>query len=123
MDTTGHARRKKVRAHPAQLKAQVLAQCREPGVSVARVAREHGLNANLVHTWRRQERGEAPARAALPRPGGGAEFVPLALPQPLQTAGAGDIRVEVRRGATTVNISWPTGAATECAAWLAQWLR
>ena len=35
----------------------------------------------------------------------------------------GDIRFELRRGATTVTISWPTQAAGECAAWLREWLR
>jgi len=36
---------------------------------------------------------------------------------------AAEIRVEVRRGATTVTILWPTQAAGACAAWLRGWLR
>jgi transposase len=36
---------------------------------------------------------------------------------------ATDIRIELRRGATTVAIAWPGAAAAECAAWLGQWLR
>ena len=116
MDTTGHARRRRVRAHSEDLKAQVLAQCEEPGASVARVAREHGLNANLVHTWRRQHR---PAASLVERPAGGG-FVPVALPQP---AVASDIRLELRRGGTTINICWPTTAAAECAALLREILR
>jgi transposase len=39
--------------HDEGLKHQVLAECTEPGASVARVAMAHGLNANLVHKWRR----------------------------------------------------------------------
>jgi transposase len=35
------------------LKDKVLAACEEPGASVAAVAQAHGLNANLVHKWRR----------------------------------------------------------------------
>jgi transposase len=42
------------RSHPAELKDKVLAACQEPGASVAAVAQAHGLNANLVHKWRRQ---------------------------------------------------------------------
>lgn len=118
MDTTGHARRRKVRAHPEELKAQVLAQCEEPGASVARVAREHGLNANLVHTWRRQQREPAQATQA---PTG--EFMALALPQPASPACTGDIRVELRRAGTTITVSWPAAGASDCAAWLVQWLR
>ena len=30
---------------------EVVAQCRRPGVSVAAIALEHGLNANLVRKW------------------------------------------------------------------------
>jgi transposase len=37
-------------------------------------------------------------------------------------APAADIRVELRRGATTVTIVWPAQAAGECAAWLREWL-
>ena len=39
------------RRHSEQLKAQVLAQCAEPGASVAKVAMSHALNANIVHGW------------------------------------------------------------------------
>lgn len=119
MDTTEHARRRRVRAHSEDLKAQVLAQCAEPGASVARVAREHGLNANLVHTWRRQQH---PPASLVERPAGG-EFVALALPQPAGAAVSSDIRLELRRAGMTINVSWPTSAAAECAALLREILR
>ena len=41
------------RRHADELKARVLAACAEPGASVAAVAQAQGLNANLVHKWRR----------------------------------------------------------------------
>ena len=44
------------RRHDADLKARVLEACAAPGASVARVAMAHGLNANLVHKWRRGQR-------------------------------------------------------------------
>ena len=59
------------RRHSTQLKAQVLAQCAEPGASVAKVAMSHALNANIVHGWRKLARerdgagGLAPGRVAL----------------------------------------------------------
>ena len=34
-----------------------------------------------------------------------------------------DIRIELRRGATTVNIHWPAQGGCDCAAWLREWLR
>ena len=43
----------KRRRYSAELKAQVLSQCAQPGASVAGVALSHGINANIVHKWRR----------------------------------------------------------------------
>jgi transposase len=34
-----------------------------------------------------------------------------------------DIRIEVRRGAVTMNVIWPMTAAGECAHWLRELLR
>jgi len=42
-------------------KAQVVAACRQPGASVARVSLEHGLNANLVRKWLRRAAGAVAA--------------------------------------------------------------
>jgi transposase len=46
----------------------------------------------------------------------------LALPaSPIQTAA--DIRIELKRGVTTVVVNWPASAAEGCAAWLRELLR
>ena len=113
------------RRHAAELKARVLAACDEPGASVAAIARAHDLNANLVHKWRR---GVAPP-ARLPASSSSAghvasEFIALALPsREAVPAAPADIRIELRRGATSVAVSWPLAAADQCAAWLRGWLR
>jgi transposase len=44
----GHYRR-----HPLEFKRALVALSLEPGASVARIAREHGVNANQVFSWRR----------------------------------------------------------------------
>ena len=57
------------RRHDPELKRQVLAECAAPGASVAKVAMSHGLNANLVHKWRRtvaHDRGAAIADPFVP---------------------------------------------------------
>jgi transposase len=112
------------RRHDAELKARVLAACNEPGASVAAIALAHGLNANLVHKWRR---GSAPmARSAASSDAGhvAGEFIALALPsREAAPAALADIRIELRRGATRVAVSWPLAAADQCAAWLRGWLR
>src|SRR5271165_3254173 len=38
----------------ADLKRRIVAESFEPGASVAAVARRHGVNANLLFTWRRR---------------------------------------------------------------------
>ncbi|MBK6472730.1 MAG: transposase [Betaproteobacteria bacterium] len=52
------------RRHAGELKKAVLAECAEPGASVASVALKHGPNANLLHKWRRLALGCASADAA-----------------------------------------------------------
>ena len=110
------------RRHSDELRAKVLSECVQVGASVAGIALAHGLNANLVHKWRRQAR-ELQARGALQasaRP----EFIALALPAAQQAAPMQpDIHMELRRGAATMCIRWPVSAAPECAAWLREWLR
>ena len=121
------------RRHAEELKARVLAACAEPGASVAAVAQAHGLNANLVHKWRRG-RGAAvgnAVRSVRSTVTASAEFIALALPatgvaapaatsQPTTASAAADIRIEWRRGAVAVAVSWPVSAAPECARWLLQ---
>ena len=47
---------------PADLKRRIVAEAGEPGASAAEVARRHGLNANLLFTWRRKlQAGDTPA--------------------------------------------------------------
>ena len=101
------------RRHSDELKAQVLSECARPGASVASVALSHGINANVVHKWRRHA-GAAPLPVAA--------FVPVALPAPTCAAPA-DIRMELRRGATSMTITWPAAAAAHCAAWMRELLR
>jgi transposase len=103
------------RRYGAELKAQILSECERPGASVARVAMSHSVNANVVHKWRRLAHAGA-ASAAAPT------FIPLALPAPASPV-AQDIRIELRRGATAVTVTWPVSAAGDCAAWMRELLR
>ena len=104
------------RRHSAQLRAQILRECAAPDASVAKVAMSHGINANVVHRWRQQAR-----EAGTPAPVSVREFVPVALAATPQCSC--DIRIELRRGATTMTITWPTAAAGDCAAWMRELLR
>ncbi|WP_374439006.1 transposase [Inhella sp.] len=108
------------RQYSAATKAQVMAQCDEPGASVAKVAMAHGINANVVHRWRQLAReGQAAAAKA-------SEFIALPLATVPAAAPArlpADIRVELRRGPLTMSIAWPVSAVADFVAWSREWLR
>lgn len=91
----------------------MLAACKEPGASVAAITLAHGLNANLLHKWRRKRL----AAAVVPYAAGMVvgEFGALPLLAAPQASMPADIRVELRCGATTVNITGPVHAAGDCA--------
>jgi hypothetical protein len=76
-----------------------------------------------VAKWRRHLRHDPGTNANAVAEKIAGAFVPLQLPPPSSQQPAPDIRIELRRGATTVTIAWPGQAAGECAAWLGQWLR
>jgi len=59
VDTSERAVVKRVsqrRRRSVDEKRRIVEKTLEPGASVARVARAHGLNANQVFAWRRQHR-------------------------------------------------------------------
>ena len=95
-----------------------MAECDAPGASVAKVAMSHGINANVVHRWRQL------AREARPAPGTSTgEFVPVSLPAMPPSTDLRDIQIELRRGATTMTITWPVSAAADFGAWMRELLR
>ena len=116
------AGRRRRRTHSPEFKAQVVAACSVPGVSIAAVAMAHGINANLARRWvLAAERRDSSAPVETSTTAVAAAFVPVQLP-PTQTAPA-DIRVELRRGPMAISVSWPCAAASECAAWMRELLR
>ncbi len=119
--------RRRRRLHSDEFKANAVASCMQPGMSMASVAMANGVNANLLRRWVREaELGRSAARADSLVPTGSASsaappsFVPMQLPA---KSAASDIRIELRRGATSVAVTWPADAAAECAAWMRELLR
>ncbi len=113
-----HSKRGSRRRHDDELKAKVLSECSVPGASVAQVALAHGLNANLVHKWRRQPGGDRPSVMAPER----TTFIPVTM-TPAAIPVVNDIRIELRRGALAVNVTWPLSASAQCAGWLRELLK
>ena len=114
------------RRHSAELKTLVLQQCAAPGASVAKVAMSHGVNANVVHRWRklaRERDGIAlvpPSSATLSAKMAASvpQFLPVSVMQATSPPAPSDIQIELRRGATAMKITWPITAAAECAVWM-----
>ena len=115
--------RRRRRRHSEDFKADAVAACLQPGVSIAAVALSRGLNANLLRRWL----VEAERTGGLPVRHGGAvpvesssHFVPVPLSPALTEA---MIRIELRSGSGAVIVQWPVSAASECAALLRELTR
>jgi transposase len=119
--------RRRRRLHSDEFKANLVASCSQPGMSMAAVAMGNGVNANLLRRWVREaelrpggDRPDAPVATIAPPSGAPPAFVPLPLPA---RSVASDIRIELRRGATSVTVTWPAGAAADCAGWMRELLK
>jgi transposase-like protein len=116
--------RRRRRMHSAEFKAEAVAACRKPDASIAACAMERSVNANLLRRWVIEaERGEPKAIVSAPP-------APSARPQSflsvtLPNAPSDDtpIRIEVRRGALTVSVQWPSTATHACALWLRELIK
>jgi transposase len=78
------------RSWSAEEKQRIVAEAVVPGASVAEIARRHGVNANLVFTWRRAAQANSPAtglsasarhpqRPPSPPANGPCEFIPIGV--------------------------------------------
>jgi transposase len=92
--------------HSPEFRRRVAMAACEPGISIARLARENGLNANLVFTWRRRYLAEQRAHAV--------HLVPVAI---VSDASSGDDRAAlpepeiVKPGVSTGSIEVRIGRA------------
>lgn len=109
--------RRMYRRHSPEFKAQVIAACQQPGVSIAAVAQANGLNANFLRQWLKAFRAGQQAVAATPASAAVATLVPVTVET------TGDIQIEIRRQQTVVQIAWPASQAASCAQWLRELLK
>ncbi|MBB5217586.1 IS66-like element accessory protein TnpA [Parapusillimonas granuli] len=136
MNDQSHSGRRRRRTFDPVFKAEVVAACQHPGISVAAVALSHGLNANLLRRWVMEneryghhalgddDQPECRSSAlTVQSPRTSPPFIPVPLSSGPSHAGNEAIRLELKRGTTTVNISWPVSAAALCAELLGEWLR
>lgn len=114
------------RTYTREFKAELVAACQQQGASIAALAREHGMNANVLHRWLKEhERGghhplvaaNLPDALALASPD--PAFIALKLPDRMHEPSTATVKVELRKGAVSMIVTWPTSAAAD----LAQWTR
>ena len=119
------------RRHSAEFKAEAIAACLQPGVSIAAVALANQLNANLLRGWvkayRDQQEAEVPSKIGSDHDSKPENCPPPTLvPATVEVANAApsvDIQIEIRRQQTVFQIAWPVSQATACAQWLREVLR
>jgi transposase len=105
------------RRYSTEFKRQVMAECAEPGASVASVALSHGINANVVHKWR------AKHVAGFEYPNKRPEFIAVPMGMAGAPTTASHVRIELSRGPLQASITWPVDSLRECAAMLRELLR
>lgn len=115
------------RTFTAEFKHQLIQQCQQPDTSVAKVAMQHQINANLLHKWIRQSRSMVPSLTTPSCPQ--TDFLPVILhptpvkqeapppPVPEKKATA-HIRIPLHdeQGSVRdqmIEIEWPVESATE----------
>lgn len=102
------AARRTRRRHDPEFKAQVIAACLQPGVSVAAIALANGLNTNMLRKWVRDHHAESEPGLAEPKLGAeSSALVQVAMAPNVPLA---EIRVDVRRGGVAVQMAWPVDA-------------
>lgn len=114
------------RRYTNEFKADLVAQCRGLGVSMARVAMAHGINANLLRRWVVEANDQAlkpgvssadlVTRSTTVQAGA---FIPVKIDMPLRS----ELHIEISRGDLQVKVTWPVDAAPASAAWLREVLR
>ena len=125
-DLARYSTRRTHRTYTRQFKAELVVACQQPGASIAAIAGCHGMNANVLHRWLKEHErsgchqlvvsssaGEPQAPSPAPA------FIALKLPTAKQEPTACDIKVELRKGAVSMIVTWPISAAGD----LAQWTR
>ena len=100
---------RKQRRHSSEFKRQVVEASLQPGVSVAAIALANGLNANYLRRWVREHREGSkqsePTREIIEASPSAVVPVTVATNTP-----PAEIRLDIRRGGTAVQIAWPVDA-------------
>lgn len=84
--------------YSTEFKRQILEACHQPNISIAQVAREHGLNANLIHNWKRALKTSSDVTVQ-----------PAFIPLPMETASktSTNVLIELPSPQGKIALHWP----------------
>lgn len=112
------------RTYTAEFKAQLVAACQKPGASIAALASSQGMNANVLHRWLKEHAHNGRHQLAKPTKSEAlvdisptAAFLPVKLTAPAPDPKGTDIKAEFRKGALSMNITWPISSSAEFTSW------
>ena len=119
------------RTYSPQFKAELVALCQHPDISIAAVALQHGMNTNVLHPWLKEHRqglhhlGSTEVGTGVMQQDQAPAFVPIAMaapaptvnksPDEVSTTRGADIRIQCHRAGLSVTVDWPLSAMDECA--------
>lgn len=97
------------RRYSTEFKRQILEACNQLNTSVAQVAREHGLNANLIHNWKRTLKTSSDVTVQ-----------PAFIPLPMETASKNstNVLIELPSSQGKMTVHWPTTELAQLATFL-----
>jgi transposase len=125
-----YSTRRTHRIYTPEFKAELVADCQQPRASIAALAGQQGMSANVLHRWLKEHQRSGchqlaePSVAAItvtqsPAPA----FIALALPSVTSVHKEQEIKVELREEALSMAITWPLSAAADLASWTAAILK
>ncbi|NMM12425.1 MAG: transposase [Rhodoferax sp.] len=123
-DIATYSTRRTHRTYTREFKAELVAACQQPGVSIAGLASSHAMNANVLHRWLKEHERSGCHQLIGPAPSGAPvatsqspAFIPLKLPAVMHEPRLPELKVELRKGALSMIVTWPVSAVAEFAQW------
>lgn len=98
----------KRRKYTPEFRAKIVALCQDANTSVAAIAQQYGLNANLVHKWRRRHTAADDRQQST-------EFLPIPVMPPHHSD---DAAVTVRFELNGLSVDWPLTHIDQAVPWL-----
>lgn len=97
-------------------KRELVSRCLEPGVSLARLAMAHGVNANLLRKWVMKQAGANPPRRRKPAvavvPSVSLMSVKMVKPEPVMTPPSTQSYLELTVAGVTIRVQGEINAAS-----------